>query len=204
VEDWLAKLATSGRPAAPSLSQRSLFVGQHWHAAEQLATAARELRRDLCSTLLPLKTELSRRKWWSREWRFGVDSGTEPWVGHRSWRMRAGHALRMVVQNFVPDAVFGLGGPPWVAVWVDTRSQPGLAPALAQALAHGQRLRSDDVVELEPKDGTIVWHPLPQYSREAANEYFDDVRQQAMAFVDHHATVLMDLHDLIGEHLDSL
>jgi hypothetical protein len=110
----------------------------------------------------------------------------------------------MVVQNFVPDAVFGLGGPPWVAVWVDTRSQPGLAPALAQALAHGQRLRSDDVVELEPKDGTIVWHPLPQYSREAANEYFDDVRQQAMAFVDHHATVLMDLHDLIGEHLDSL
>jgi hypothetical protein len=105
------------------------------------------------------------------------------------------------VMGFVPEAVFGVGAPPYVSVWVHPGRQPLLGQGVATAIASRELGRPGDNVQPDAADGEVVWTALPQWSRPTAGGYPDLVRAEALSFIDHYARVLIDLDDLIREHL---
>jgi len=182
-------------------SPASVLIIEHWETVQDILEALSGLEQEMGEFLHGLEGELKQTNWWSREWAVfqPKNSPGEVYISHSGWRVDGTQTIWVGVYQLRPENVFGSGDPPTLYVWVERKDQD-LADML---VAEIEQMPGERFGELnrEAKNREVVTRPLPKCPPGSPEGYLDTVREQIVEFLEHYASVLLELDDVIREQL---
>jgi hypothetical protein len=184
-------------------SEESLLLIKNWDTVEDILKAHERLGEELASLLLSIESELARYDWWSRDgWTFVPYQRLQVYISNQKWRLPSGNfAVWIGVEGFTSSAIFGMGSPPTLYVWVGGK-QYDLARILAERIEESEGEVLGDIDRRE--SGYAVKHAVRKCLPEEAEGFDEVVRSQISDFFVHYAKVLWRLDAVIEAYLAKL
>lgn len=94
------------------LSEESILLAQRWKALEDVIKALYQLRSDVERVLFSVEPLLRQKPWWDRGWHFVRAPAADEYCGEvyitrSSWLVGREPVIRIGVEGFTPEALFG-------------------------------------------------------------------------------------------------
>ena len=182
-------------------TDESILLIRNWQTVEDIQEAASGLEKEMAKFLKSVEQELDETDWWSEVWEF-FDHAPRPDVGITTakWRGADENVIWIGVDNFTCDRALGSADPPLLYVWVEEEDGHDLCQLL---VARIDEMPGEPVGELDYKKNSsyAVKQPVQKCPPGGGEEYFEAVMEQTLDFCEHYASVLLELDDVIREHL---
>ncbi|MBP8953177.1 MAG: hypothetical protein KBI47_12350 [Armatimonadetes bacterium] len=106
------------------LSAESIFIARNWETVAEIVQATKQLRGEMDRLLAGLKDGLQERAWWDENWTFLVRRSGAVCIARQTWKSSEDYLVRICIDRFTPESVFGLDDPPYL-LCVRSRTSPG-------------------------------------------------------------------------------
>lgn len=179
-------------------SEESRLLIEHWNTVEEIFEAEKRLRMEINSILLSVKPEIAGQEWWQTGWKFVEHGESQVYISNRNWQVDDDYVVWIGIENFNPEAVFGMEAPSSLYVWVS-----GKRNDLAQMLTDKiQQIDAELLGELDNRQsGYVVRQAVKKYLLGETEHYGDAVKEQIMNFFVHYAKVVWKLDSEIRRYL---
>ncbi len=176
----------------------SILLIQNWQTVEDIQEAVVRLEGEMAEFVKSIEQELDGTDWWSGEWVFSQERPKQADCWHPHLGSDEG-GLSMGIDNFTPDRAFGSADPPFLYVWVEEEGRDLLQLVVERI----EQMPGESLGELDHRKSNryAVKQPVQKCPPGGGEEYFEAVMEQTLDFFEHYASVLLELDDVIREHL---
>lgn len=182
-----------------TFSEESQLLISNWETVEDILRAKERLATELSAFLASLESDLKKEPWWQGDWQFVEWSDTEVCTNNAKWQVAGESAIELGVEEFTPEAVFGMAKAPQLYIWAG-RDTPKLRDRL---IAEIEQREADDMgsAQISSKKRYVLEQPLRKCLPGEGEECVNQLREQIVGFLRHWAGVLSDLDSTINEYL---
>jgi len=179
-------------------SEESQFLIENWDTVEDILKAEKQLCAELASFLLSVRAKLVECDWWQDEWEFCSTGATQSYISNRNWKVGNNFAIWIGVEGFTPKAIFGVGTPPTLYVWVSGK-RVNLVTLLSERIKASQHNTLGKVVT--GSSGYVVKHAVEKCLPGDTDEFPQTVRRQIADFFTFYAKLLNSFDSAIQTQL---
>ncbi len=182
-----------------TFSEESQLLISNWETVEDIIRAKERLATELSAFLASLESDLKKEPWWPGDWEFVEWSETVVFIENAKWQVGGEAAIEIGVDNFTPEAVFGMAKPPGLYIWAG-RVLPKLRDRLITEI---EQREGDDMgsAQISNKKKCVLEQPLRKCLPGEGEDCVNQIREQIVGFLRHWAGVLSDLDSTINEYL---